>query len=194
MREALQSFFGVIWEFVEAVAFALMVFFVCYLVLFQPNQVKGHSMEPTFHDGEYIFTDKISYKIGQPARGDVVVFRSPKNAEVDYIKRIVGLPGEKVKISGGKVYVNDQRLDESIYLASSVYTGPQNFLTEGREIIVPTGKYFVMGDNRPGSSDSRDFGPVTPSEFIGKVFFRYWPLNRLGRIEGITFTLQTLPR
>jgi signal peptidase I len=194
MREALQGFFGVIWEFVEAVAFALMVFFVCYLVLFQPNQVKGHSMEPTFHDGEYIFTDKISYKIGQPARGDVVVFRSPKNAEVDYIKRIVGLPGEKVKISGGKVYVNDQRLDESIYLASSVYTGPQNFLTEGREIIVPTGKYFVMGDNRPGSSDSRDFGPVTPSEFIGKVFFRYWPLNRLGRIEGITFTLQTLPR
>ena len=183
MREALQGFFGVIWEFVEAVAFALMVFFVCYLVLFQPNQVKGHYMEPTFHDGEYIFTDKISYKIGQPARGDVVVFRSHKNAEVDYIKRIVGLPGEKVKISGGKVYVNDQRLDESIYLASSVYTGPQNFLTEGREIIVPTGKYFVMGDNRPGSSDSRDFGPVTPSEFIGKVFFRYWPLNRLGRIE-----------
>jgi signal peptidase I len=194
MREALQGFFGVIWEFVEAVAFALMVFFVCYLVLFQPNQVKGHSMEPTFHDGEYIFTDKISYRVGQPARGDVVVFRSPKNSDVDYIKRIIGLPGEKVKISGGKVYVNDQRLDEGIYLASSVYTGPQSFLAEGREIIVPAGKYFVMGDNRPGSSDSRDFGPVTPSEFIGKVFFRYWPLNRLGRIEGITFTLQTLPR
>ena len=120
MREALQGFFGVIWEFVEAVAFALMVFFVCYLVLFQPNQVKGHSMEPTFHDGEYIFTDKISYRVGQPARGDVVVFRSPKNSDVDYIKRIIGLPGEKVKISGGKVYVNDQRLDEGIYLASSV--------------------------------------------------------------------------
>ena len=67
-------------------------------------------------------------------------------------------------------------------------------MAEGREIIVPAGKYFVMVDNRPGSSDSRDFGPVTPSEFIGKVFFRYWPLNRLGRIEGITFTLQTLPR
>lgn len=189
MREALVGFFGVVWEFVEAVVFALMIFFVCYLLLFQPNQVKGHSMESTFHDGEYILTDKISYRLGAPKRGDIVVFRSPKNAEVDFIKRIIGLPGEKIKISNGKVYLNGQILDESAYLDPSVSTGPESFLLENREIIVPSGKYFAMGDNRPGSSDSRDFGPVLPSEFVGKVFFRYWPMTRFGRIEGINFTL-----
>ncbi|MBI4099697.1 signal peptidase I, partial [Candidatus Microgenomates bacterium] len=152
-----------------------------YLFLFQPNQVKGHSMEPTFHDGEYILTDKVSFRMGLPKRGDVVVFASPKNADVDFIKRIIGLPGEKVKIRGGKVFVDDAPLDESGYLAASVYTGPESFLAENQDFTVPRGKYFVMGDNRPGSSDSRDFGPVVPSEFIGKVFFRYWPIDRLGK-------------
>lgn len=179
---ALKGIFGIFWEFIEAVVFALMIFFVCYLLLFQPNQVKGHSMEPTFHDGEYILTDKISYRLGSPARGDVVVFRSPKNADIDFIKRIIALPGEKVKISGGKVYVNSSVLDESAYLDPTVYTGPESFLAENRELIIPSGRYFVLGDNRMQSSDSRDFGPVLPSEFIGKVFFRYWPVNRFGQI------------
>lgn len=192
MRGILTTLLNIVWEFIEAVAFALIVFFVCYLLLFQPNQVKGHSMEPTFHDGEYIFTDKISYKISTPARGDIIVFRSPKNANVDYIKRIIALPGEKIKISRGKVYINNRLLDESSYLSSTVYTGPQNFLPENKEIIIPPGKYFVMGDNRPGSSDSRDFGPISPSEFVGKVFFRYWPLDRIGAISGANPILQDL--
>lgn len=181
MLEALKNVFGVFWEFIEAAVFALAIFVVVYLFLFQPNQVKGHSMEPTFHDAEYILTDKVSFKMGLPQRDDVVVFRSPKNAEVDYIKRIIALPGERVKIQGGKVFVNGSLLDESAYLGPTVYTGPESFLSENQEITLPEGKYFVMGDNRPGSSDSRDFGPVTPSEFIGKVFFRYWPLDRFGK-------------
>jgi signal peptidase I len=183
MLESLKAAFGVIWEFVEAIVFALMIFFVCYLLLFQPNQVKGQSMEPTFHDKEYILTDKISYRLGMPQRGDVVVFRSPKDSNVDFIKRIIALPGERVKIAGGKVYVNGSVLDESGYLDPTVYTGPESFLSENREIMVPSGRYFVMGDNRMHSSDSRDFGPVLPSEFVGKVFFRYWPIDRFGRIE-----------
>lgn len=180
---SLKAIFGVVWEFVEAVVFALMIFFVCYLLLFQPNQVKGQSMELTFHDKEYILTDKVSYRLGMPQRGDVVVFRSPKDSNVDYIKRIIALPGERIKIAGGKIYVNSSVLDESNYLDPTVYTGPESFLSENREIIVPSGRYFVMGDNRMHSSDSRDFGPVLPSEFIGKVFFRYWPIDRFGRIE-----------
>ncbi|MCL4397581.1 signal peptidase I [Patescibacteria group bacterium] len=188
MFESLKSLFGVLWEFVEAVVFALMIFFVCYLLLFQPNQVKGHSMEPTFHDGEYILTDKISYRLGFPQRGDVIVFKSPKNADVDFIKRIIGLPGENLKISGGKVYINGTLLDESAYLDPSVYTGPESYLAENKEIVIPSGYYFVMGDNRMQSSDSRDFGPVLPSEFIGKVFWRYWPINRFGRIAGVNYS------
>ncbi len=181
MLEGLKRVFGVFWDFIEAGVFALAIFVVVYLFLFQPNQVKGHSMEPTFHDGEYILTDKVSFKMGLPQRGDVVVFASPKNADVDFIKRIISLPGERIKISGGKVYINDTVLDESTYLGAGLYTGPESFLREDREFLVPEGKYFVMGDNRPGSSDSRDFGPVVPKEFIGKVFFRYWPIDRFGK-------------
>lgn len=189
MFETLKNFFNVFWEFIEAIVFALAIFVVCYLFLFQPNQVKGQSMDPTFHDSEYILTDKISYRLGLPKRGDVVVFKSPKNADVDFIKRIIGLPGERIKIFGGKVFLNGAELDEHDYLDPTVYTGPEGFLSENKEIVVPEGRYFVMGDNRPHSSDSRDFGPVLPSEFIGKVFFRYFPFDRLGKIETGNYTL-----
>lgn len=189
MLDALKNLFGVFWEFIEAIVFALAIFVVVYLFLFQPNQVKGSSMYPTFKDGEYILTDKISFRMGTPKRGDVVVFKSPKNADIDFIKRIIGLPGDTVKISGGKVYLNDQLLDESQYLDESVYTGPEAFLSEGQTIAVPDGRYFVLGDNRPHSSDSRDFGPVTTEEMIGKVFFRYFPIDRFGKIDSATYSL-----
>lgn len=187
MFESIKGVFGVFWDFIEAIVFALAIFVVVYLFLFQPNQVQGHSMEPTYHDGEYILTDKFSFRMGPPSRGDVVVFKSPKNADVDFIKRIIGLPGEKVKISGGKVYINDQILDESGYLDPSVYTGPELYLGENRDIVLPDGYYFVLGDNRPHSSDSRYFGPVTPSEFVGKVFFRYWPIDRFGKVSNPSY-------
>lgn len=183
MFSALKNVFGVFWEFIEAFVFAAAIFVVAYLVLFQPNQVKGSSMFPNFKDGEYIFTDKISYRMGLPNRGDVVVFRSPKNSDIDFIKRIIGLPGDRVKISGGKVYLNGEIVDESHYLDPSVYTGPEAYLAEDQEITLADGYYFVLGDNRPHSSDSRDFGPVTTAEMVGKVFFRYWPVDRLGKID-----------
>lgn len=187
MFDAAKNLFGVFWDFIEAIVFALAIFVVVYLFLFQPNQVKGNSMYPTFKDGQFIFTDKISYRLGDPKRGDVVVFRSPKNENIDFIKRIIAQPGETVKISEGKVYVNGQLLDETQYLASDVFTGPESFLSENQEIIIPEGMYFVMGDNRGHSSDSRDFGPVTPKEFVGKVFFRYWPVGDFGKIDSATY-------
>lgn len=187
MFDAIKNVFGVFWEFIEAIVFALAIFVVVYLFLFQPNQVKGSSMYPTFKDGEYILTDKISYRLGLPKHGEVVVFKSPKNENVDFIKRIIGLPGDTVKISKGKVYLNTKLLDESEYLDQSVYTGPESFLAEDQEVAVPEGKYFVMGDNRPHSSDSRDFGPVTTDEFVGKVFFRYFPIDRFGKINPATY-------
>lgn len=190
---AISSVFGVFWEFIEAIVFALAIFVVVYLFLFQPNQVKGSSMYPTFKDGEYILTDKISYRLGQPKHGDVVVFKSPKNENVDFIKRIIGLPGDTIRISKGRVYVNGQALDESEYLDQSVYTGPESFLAEDQDVTVPEGKYFVLGDNRPHSSDSRDFGPVTTAEFVGKVFFRYFPVDRFGRINSASYPTPVYP-
>ncbi len=177
--DILKHTFGVAWEFVEAIVFALAIFVIVYLFLFQPNQVKGSSMYPTFKDGEYILTDKISYRIGDPARYDVVVFKSPKDQDVDFIKRVIGLPGETVRVEGGKTYLNNKLLAEP-YLASNVYTAGGLFLRDGQTLTIPEGEYFVMGDNRPHSSDSREWGLVTKDEFIGKVFFRYFPFDRFG--------------
>lgn len=175
--------FGVLWEAVEALVFAAAIFVVCYLFLIQPNQVSGNSMYATFHDKEYILTDKISYRFNEPKRGDVVVFKSPKNPDVDFIKRIIGLPGETVKLYNGKIYIDGVLLEEN-YLPKNLLTPGSYFLREGASIVVPRGDYFVLGDNRTGSSDSREWGPVKKEEFIGKVFFRYFPFDRIGADPG----------
>ena len=140
-------------------------------------------MYPTFNDKEYILTDKVSYRFGDPKRYDVVVFKSPKNPDVDFIKRIIGLPGETVSIRGTKVYVDNQPIDEK-YLPEKMFTPGSYFLREGGSVVVPDGSYFVMGDNRTGSSDSREWGAVKKEEFIGKVFFRYFPFDRFGSDPG----------
>lgn len=178
---------GVFWEFLEAIVFALAIFVVVYWFLAQPNQVRGQSMFPTFHDGEYILTDKITYKTRGPERGEVVIFKSPKSEDVDFIKRIIGLPGDTVRLSGGKVFLNGQPLNESDYLDPTIASGPESYLSENQDLVVPAGKYFVMGDNRPHSSDSRDFGPIGAEEFIGRVVFRYWPLTKLGVINRANY-------
>jgi len=176
------GFLAIVWELIEAFVFALAIFVVIYWFLAQPNQVRGQSMFPTFHDGEYILTDKVTYKTRTPLRGEVVIFKSPSSEDIDFIKRIIALPGETIKLSRGKVYVNNTAVDESEYLDKSVYTNQESFLREGQTITVPEGKYFVLGDNRQHSSDSREFGPIAAKEFIGRVIFRYWPLDKTGII------------
>lgn len=165
------------FDFLETIVVALSIFVVVYLFLFQPHEIKGNSMEPNFHNNEYILTDKISYRFREPQRGEVIIFKAPGNPDVDYIKRIIGLAGDKVKVLNGKVYVNDQQLPEA-YLAESTPLLPASSMQEGIPISVPEGELFAMGDNRPHSSDSREFGPIPISSIIGKAFLRYWPINQ----------------
>jgi len=139
-------------------------------------------MYPTFHDKEYILTDKISYRFGEPQRGDVIIFKAPRNEEYEYIKRIIGLPGERVRISQGKVFINDQFLNES-YLPPEYQTASGAFLRENQTITIPENNYFVLGDNRSHSSDSRDWGLVPRENIIGKAWFRYWPPEKIGLIK-----------
>ncbi|OGG02928.1 signal peptidase I [Candidatus Gottesmanbacteria bacterium RBG_16_37_8] len=179
------SFF---FDFLETIVVALSVFVVIYLFIIQPHEVKGSSMEPSFKNNEYIITDKISYRFGSPQRGDVVIFKAPVNLEVDYIKRIIGLPGEKIMIAKGKVYVNDKLLSEP-YLEEITSLFPGGFVQDGVTIDIPEEHYFVMGDNRPHSSDSREFGPINHKLIIGKAIFRYWPINGLGLIPHISYRL-----
>ena len=165
----------------ETVVIALAVFLIIYLFLFQPHQVRGDSMYPSFHNGEYILTDKISYRLKSPQRGDVVIFRAPQNEDYDYIKRIIGLPGENVTLESGRILVNDQIISED-YLPGTYDTRSGAFLRPGATVNVPVNHYFVLGDNRQHSSDSREWGFVPQENIVGRAWFRYWPTSRLGTI------------
>jgi len=176
-----------ILDLVETIITALLVFVIIYLFLFQPHQVKGNSMQPNFEDGEYLLTNKVTYRINKPKRGEVVIFESPQNKDFDYIKRIIGLPGEKVKIVNGKIFINGSVLDESAYLADDVYTQEGSFLPENEEVDVSENQYFVVGDNRSHSSDSREWGFISVENIIGKTWVRYWPPSRAGLLPTIAW-------
>ncbi|MFC1711937.1 signal peptidase I [Patescibacteria group bacterium] len=183
----LKGFVNLFLDFIQTIVTALSIFVIVYLFLVQPHQVKGNSMytplTESFNNGEYILTNKISYKFSEPESGDVIVFKAPHNEDYDYIKRIVAIPGNTVKISKGKVYINNMLLDESSYLTTDIYTSSGSFIKEGEDLIIPTEKYFVLGDNRPHSSDSREWGLLPKKNIVGKAWFRYWPIAKMGIIE-----------
>ena len=129
-------------------------------------RVDGYSMEPTLHSGEFVIVNKLSYWLGSPARGDVIVFHFPRDPDQEYIKRIVGLPGDEVEISGGLVRVNGQVIDEPYIAAPPVY---QSSWTVAEDSL------FVLGDNRNNSSDSHNWGSVPYDNIVGKASIIYWP-------------------
>lgn len=190
-----KNFFGTIATFfldvLETVVIALSIFVVVYLIAFQPHEVNGKSMDgiAQFHNGQFILTDKLTYRFRDPKRAEVIVFAYPLKKSDDYIKRIIALPGEQIMVSNNKVYIfnsenkNGVILNESEYLSPLVVTKGKEFLKEGEKITVPANNYFVMGDNRPDSSDSRSWGFVPREDIIGKSFFRYWPPNEIGLIK-----------
>lgn len=173
-------------DILEVIVFAVGIFFFVYLLIMRPHKIKGQSMMPNYLDAEYILTEKVTYYLRNPERGDVVVFTPPISQTDEFIKRVIGLPGEKVMVKGGRVYINDKLLKEP-YLADSVYTGDGTFLTEGQEYTVPSGQYVVFGDNRPNSSDSRFWGPITKSEISGRAWIVYWPVSRAGVVPKVSY-------
>ena len=172
------SLFGRAWEFfgelLHVVIISLAIIIPVRYFLIQPFYVKGASMEPNFYDHEYLIIDEISYRFEEAHRGDIIVFRYPNDPSQYFIKRVIGLPGERVKIADGKVTIfnNDHPtgmvLDETPYLGT-IYTAGDKDVTLGSD------EYFVLGDNRGASLDSRSFGPVPQSFIIGRVWVRGWP-------------------
>lgn len=173
----------IIYEFIESFVISASFFVVIYLFLMQPHQVKGSSMFPTFKDKEYLLTDKITYKRRLPAYGDVIVFKAPMNESFDFIKRVIAVPGQTVKVKEGKIFIDGKMLDE-IYLPKEYTTSPGQYLQEGEEYTVQDGEVMAFGDNRDHSSDSRDWGPVPDSNIIGRVFFRYWPMSEMEVVKN----------
>jgi signal peptidase I len=176
----MKKFLSFFWEVAKIVIIALIIVIPIRYLVFQPFFVKGQSMEPNFADGDYLIIDELSYKFGDPQRGEVVVFKYPNDPSQRYIKRIIGLPGERVEVSNGKVVIFDEQgseiLEESEYLPSSFTPGTVS-VTLGED------EYFVLGDNRAVSSDSRRWGSLTEDEIIGKVFLRAWPLASFSMIN-----------
>lgn len=161
----LVSFFGLIF-LLATVATAV------YMFIAQPHKVAGNAMHPSFKHGEYFITDKLNYRSHSPQRGDVIVFKNPLDRSQDFIKRIIAIPGDKLKIEANKVNLNGSELKED-YLAPGTETYPGTFLKDGREFIIPQDSYIVMGDNRSHSSDSREWGYIYRKDLIGKFWFKY---------------------
>lgn len=166
-------------DILQVLVFAVSIFLFIYLLILQPHKIKGNSMDPNFHNGEFLLTDKLSYRFNVPQRGDVVVFKAPPDDSQEFIKRIIATPGETVKLESGQVYVNGKLLEEK-YLDANLDTRAGNIVKESQEIIVPANQYFLMGDNRNHSFDSRNFGFIDKAKFTGKAWLLYWPPGDAG--------------
>lgn len=160
-------------EIIETVVLALLLFLVIRQVV-QNYRIESHSMEPNFYEGEFVLVNKLAYKLGEPERGNVVVFHNPNDTSQDYIKRVIGLPGDTVEVIGDTILINGEELPqpfEHIANPEGTYFGP---------LVVPDGTIFVMGDNRPRSSDSRAIGAIDESLLVGQAWLRVWPFNKFG--------------
>ena len=175
-----------ILSFLETVVVALVISVVLYLFIMTPHEVVGNSMHPTYKNGEMLMANKVLYKFKEPTRGDVIIFKYSDTQ--DFIKRIIGLPGETVMLKDGKLYINGNLLDESNYLSSSIYTNGGDCLKEGETITIPEGRYFVCGDNRPHSSDSRMFGPIDSKDIKGKAWIVYFPFNQFRLVKHESYS------
>ena len=174
-----------LWEFLKIILIAFVVALPIRYYIAQPFIVKGQSMEPSFEDKEYLIIDELTYRFRQPERGEVVVFRNPNNKSEFYIKRIIGLPHEKVEIKNGEVTIykteNDGRDKNSFmltedYLPSDLKTKPDKLF------ILDENEFVVLGDNRLHSSDSRIWGVLNKSLITGRVLLRAWPPGKFGQI------------
>ncbi len=184
-----------IFDFLKVIIVALAIILPIRYFVFQPFIVSGSSMEPNYSNGQYLIIDEISYRFTEPTRGEVLVLRYPNDHKQFFIKRLIGMPGEKVQIDGGRVTIfNEENPDglvlEEPYLPNQGLTYPHNpSLVGGKKtILLKDNEYFMMGDNRLASSDSRDWGPLKRDEVIGRVFIRALPLAEFEKFQTPTYS------
>ncbi len=191
MEEEKHPIWGYFVDIIETIVLAAAIFVVVYLFLLQPHQVRGASMEPNLSNGQYILTDKISYRFSDPKRGDIIVFKAPVDQNFDYIKRIVALPGESIKIEDSKIIITNSKHPEGFELDEPYPTNGTNqsgsVLENGKELKLGEGSYFVLGDNRNQSFDSREWGELPRRNIIGKAWLRYWPVTNFSFVKRVDF-------
>ncbi|MFH0853031.1 MAG: signal peptidase I [bacterium] len=166
-------------EVVKVIVIALAIIVPVRYFLMQPFYVKGASMEPNFHDNEYLIIDELTYRLTEPRRGEVIVFRNPRRPSEFYIKRIIGLPSEKIEINHGEITITNNDFPSGFVLSEEKYL-PEGIYTSGSEgIQLGEGEFYVMGDNRASSLDSRSFGAIKEEEIIGRIWIRAWPFHKV---------------
>ena len=175
-----------VWETIKVVVISLAIILPIRYYLVQPFFVKGASMESSFEDGDYLLVDEISYRFSEPLRGDVIIFRYPEDRSQFFIKRIIGLPSETVEIKSNKVIIYNTKNTNGLTLSESYLDTNQETL--GNMLLrLDDNEYFVLGDNRLQSSDSRRWGPVNRTLITGKAFLRAWPFTKFDKIEGAMY-------
>ena len=168
-------------EFLIIATVSIIAVFIVRTFIAQPFVVSGESMEPTFYTGDYLIVDQLSYSLKNPERGDVIVFKYPLLPSRFFIKRIIGLPGETIKIEGENIYIKEVGSDEFKLIDEKYIEHKQN---DFREQSLENDEYFVMGDNRTASLDSREWGPLKENYIKGKALFRLYPLNKIEFLPG----------
>jgi signal peptidase I len=166
-------------EIVETVLFTLLIYVLVRTFLFENYRVVGRSMEPTLENDQFLVVSKLDYRLHDPRRGDIIVFRDPRADDRKLIKRVIGLPGEVVEITNGYVSIDGYPLDEPYIKSPGRYTEAA--------IAVPEGQYFVLGDNRNNSSDSHTWGTLAKTKIVGKAWLSYWPPSMWGLIPHETY-------
>ncbi|MEK7625101.1 MAG: signal peptidase I [Patescibacteria group bacterium] len=176
-----------LFELIKVIVMAGVTIALIRYFLFKPFYVKGASMEPNFMDHEYLIIDELSYRLRLPERGEVIVFKYPNNKQEYFLKRIIGLPGERVKVADGHVTIYNNAHPEGVVVSEGYL--PDELITAGDNQTVTLGveDYFVLGDNRPNSFDSRRFGSIKKDLIVGKVFIRGWPLSRIQKFSAPSF-------
>ena len=164
-----------VWLRDLVVSLAISAFIIIFL--YQPVKVEGTSMMPSLDDQERIFVNKYVYRLEPIQRGDIVVFRYPRDPSKSFIKRVIGLGGDRIRIESGEVCLNGEALEQEYVPAA--YADQRSY----PETVVPPNSYFVLGDHRTMSNDSRDFGPVNTGYIYGKAVFGYWPMDKMGRVR-----------
>ncbi len=175
----LRSFFSFVFDLVKIVTISLAIIIPVRYFLIQPFYVQGSSMEPNFYTSEYLIVDEISYRFEEPERGDVVVFKYPKNPQEYFIKRVIGLPGDSIEFKDGKIFIYNDIYKDGVVLDEKYLPSNRETYSNGRNELVKLGsnEFFMLGDNRNSSKDSRVFGPVKRDLIVGRVMLRAWPFK-----------------
>lgn len=179
----MKSFFYVIWETIEVALIAIVSVLIIRTFLVQPFLVSGASMEPNFHDRDYLLIDELSYRFREPERGEVIVFHYPNDKKYYYIKRIIGLPGEELEFKDGKITIFNEDFPKGTVLTENYLPFYEETISANNKIKVGDNEYFVLGDNRDFSFDSRSWGAVSKKEVIGAVRLRLWPFTKVMAVE-----------